>query len=328
MSTLVLSPVTHPIALTKKPFVTNSLNTKNDSNINSISQDTFRNSNKEKAISTLSKYDNVRDLILGNKQQKDFPELKTVLLQAKDLDENPIVSINIYKALSEKFALESNKTGSTDVDKSESLACMSDAFGGAAASLAKEKPKKGLKFGVKEYYNGKSFATRFADANRIIHGFSTGAGITGTLLSPIPLAGPAALTMITYGMVNKFGKDIYNKDIALGVGGFGCLMGSLLGPHLANQIWNAIPGLGPLILAVSEGASAGAMHELMGWSLFSMFEIQLDMNKEPEFPKTLAVLGTVIGHTRGLINGLGNHDMNLQGERDLINDLRRTIQGV
>ncbi len=163
---------------------------------------------------------------------------------------------------------------------------MADAFMMSASGLKPLSQAEKLKFGTR-FYNGKSFGRRFAEANLIIHSFSAGAGITGFFLSPIPMAGPAALTAVTYAMLKKFGKTLYDKDLGLSMSGIASMAGAALGPHLANQLWQLIPGVGQIIVAASEGASSSLMHEAFGWFYFALFEAQLANGGQPHMPNSL-----------------------------------------
>lgn len=237
----------------------------------------------QKALTVLSDYRTVKDLIFRTKQPKDVPGLKGAKLTAQDMDKNPLVLRNIFMALAERHELESKQVLSSQKLRvkqrkklSEAHKVMADAFMMSASGLKPLSQVEQLKFGTR-FYNGKSFGTRFAEANLIIHSFSAGAGATGFFLSPIPFAGPAALTAVTYAMLQKFGKKLYNENLGLSMGGLASMAGAALGPHLANQLWQLIPGVGQVILAASEGAASSLMHEALVGSTLPYLKLSLLM---------------------------------------------------
>ncbi len=63
----------------------------------------------QKALTALSDYRTVKDLIFRTKQPKDVPGLRDAKLTLQDMDKNPLVLRNIFMALAERHELESKQ---------------------------------------------------------------------------------------------------------------------------------------------------------------------------------------------------------------------------
>lgn len=288
--------------------------------------------NNGKALKALSDYQTVHDLIFRQKQQKDVPALKGALLTAEDMDAHPQVMRNIYMALGERYLAEAKKLDASPaklgVKQSKELAeayrVIADGCQISAAAIKPLSKAEKLKFGTRPY-NGKTFEQRFRQANGIIHSYAAGAGAAGFWLSPIPLAGPLGLTFITNSMLKKLGRDLYNRNIGWGPTGLAHTFGAVAGPSLANQLLSFIPGIGPAVVAASEGASSALMHEAFGWFFFSLFESQIKNGGHPGVPHTLSSLGTAFSIFKDGLGAIGTQDP--AAFMRLIDDVGRRFNG-
>lgn len=219
-------------------------------------------------------------------------------------------------AMAERFRLEAKNTlGDKKLSAKqrdemiEACNTMAEGFVMAANSLKPLAKGEKLHFGTR-YYNGMTYNQRLVKAHKIIHGSSAVSGLAGFFLSPIPMAGPTSLTLISLAMLKKFSKDLYGKDLGVSMLGLASLTGGAVGPHLANQLWHMIPVAGQIIVAASEAASSAIMHQAFGWFYFALFEAQLKNGREPHMPMELSMLSGIAG---GFFRGYQDRNPNHSG---------------
>lgn len=126
-------------------------------------------------------------------------------------------------------------------------------------------------------------------------------------------------------MLKTFGKKIYNKDLGLSMTGIASMTGAALGPHLANQLWHVIPGVGQVIVAASEGASSSLMHEAFGWFYFALFEAQLANGGHPHIPDSINGLSQIASVFITGFSEANNPNHSEEAFRNFIEDLRSRL---